>query len=117
MKPRSFEISLNGEPLYKPGSDTYGVVGMILNWAAYKDEHPEYIDLTSHGLDSPTKIHYRYPRVELKVGDEIKIIAGNDPDFDRGEPSPDMTAEQKERTIAGAVKQFRQLEEELKGHI
>jgi len=88
---RAFDVFVNGKKICRAGIAGYSVLTTIVSslivdpesptGKAMGDEYPEpFLDLQIGGLDVRTNQHLHWPRLDLKVGDEVtvKIVEADD---------------------------------------
>ena len=82
----TFDIRVNGTPLYRTGVGDFGLLTAELMWHRIQtDAGPVAEDLSIHATALLSSEHSSWPRVALKVGDEVLIRVVDADEFD--EPS------------------------------
>ncbi|MGC3957334.1 MAG: hypothetical protein QM813_05055 [Verrucomicrobiota bacterium] len=86
-----FHIHLNGKKINTAGVGDLGVLGAHVTWVRRKGEHPlakkpdsveEELTLHVGGIVIPAQETVRWLDRNLKVGDEVRIIVGQDSKVD-----------------------------------
>jgi hypothetical protein len=87
-----FHVYLNGKKLSTAGIGNLGVLGAHVSWVRRKGQNTragkpesfeEELRLQVGGLVSPVEEHVSWLNRGLKIGDEVRIVVGEDGKIDR----------------------------------
>jgi hypothetical protein len=83
----TFEISVNGKPLYRTGAGEFGMLTAEVMWARIQQRggavHEELTAFATSLAGGGVDCHSQWPRTDLKMGDEILIRIVDSQDFDK----------------------------------